>query len=60
MLFSKEVERVGEGGRERKGNEDEKKKRDLERYFSLTNNLPALRIISRLSLLCHFPPELLN
>lgn len=67
MLFSEEVERVGGGGRGRKGNErgkeetkeeneEEKKKRDLERDFSFTNILPALRIISQLSLLCHFPP----
>lgn len=47
MLFSKGVERVGGGGKGRKGNErgkegaeeekeEEKKKRDLERYFFST------------------------
>lgn len=66
MLFSEEVERVGGGGRGRKEdergkemreeNEEEKRKRDLERDFSFTNILPAIRIISQLSLLCHFPP----
>lgn len=66
MLFSKGVERVGGEGKGRKRNErgkegteeekEEEKKRDLERSFSFTNILPAFRIISRLSLLYHFPP----
>lgn len=58
---------MGGGGRRRKRNErgkeraeeekaEEKKKRDLERYFSFTNVLTALGIVSRMSLLEHFPP----